>query len=261
MPAKVTPPKAAPSLLDQFLAALRKQESGGNYTIVNSIGAMGAYQIMPDNLPSWSKSTFGHSISRSEFLSHPEEQDAIARHINAPRIKKYGPAGAAALWYSGQPDPTKTYGHPPVYKYVESVLALMGKSGAVTGGKNVTPADDVSGSAVHTAGLQQAGYEAVINITPYGIPLNPFKLPGWLGGQLDGGTGDGGIVGKLSSGMWDAFAPIFLAAIGVAVGGGIVLLGLYVTTKPAIDRSVDKATDAVQQVTQVAATAAPLAAV
>jgi hypothetical protein len=253
MPQKVTQPSQQPTELDEFLAALRKQESGGNYKIVNSIGAMGAYQIMPKNLPSWSQQTFGHSISRSEFLSHPDEQDAIARHINAPRVKKYGAAGAAALWYSGQPDPTKTYGHPPVYKYVQSVLALMGKSGAVTGGKggsSATPADDVSGSAVHTAGLQQAGYDAQIKLSDFGIPINPFKLPGWLDGALTGGVeaygGEagkalGGAVGGLAGGMWDAVGPLILSGIGVAAGAGIVLLGLYVTARPAIQKTTEQA--------------------
>jgi hypothetical protein len=223
--------------LDQFLAALRKQESGGNYSVVNSIGAMGAYQVMPANLPNWSKETFGHSISRTEFLSHPDEQDAIARHINAPRFQRYGAAGAAALWYSGQPDPTKTYGDPPVYQYVKDVLALIGGAGTVTGGKDVTPADDVSGSTVKAAGLQQAGYDAVVNITPFGLPLNPFKIPGWLAGQLDGATKDA--TGALTGAMWDAIAPMVMAGLGVAAGAGIVLLGLYVTTKPAIDQERD----------------------
>jgi hypothetical protein len=241
--------------VDQFLAALRQQESGGNYKIVNSIGAMGAYQVMPSNLPNWSKATFGHTISREEFLSHPEEQDAIARHINTPRLKKYGPAGAAAFWYSGQPDPTKTYGNPPVYKYVQSVLALIGKSGTVTGGKNVTPADDVSGSTVTTAGLQQAGYDAVIDLTPWGMPLNPFKIPGWVGGNLSkipGELGDsaGGALGAAGGAMWDTIGPLVLGALGVSAGIGVVLIGLYVTAKPAVDEKK-------QEVLQVAS-AAPI---
>lgn len=253
------PPKKVPSkdeqLLDQFLGALRQQESGGNYKVVNSIGALGAYQILRSNLPGWSKMTFGHSISEAEFLSHPEEQDAIARHMNAPRLKKYGPAGTAALWYSGQPDPTKRYGHPPVYKYVASVLALMGKAGNVTGGKDVNPADDTSGSTITTAGLQQAGYEAVIDLTPWGIPLNPFKMPGWLAGKL--GEAGGDAAGGLTQGMWDSLGPVILAALGVAAGGGAILLGLYVTAKP----TVDKASEQVAQAATVAAPeAAPLAA-
>jgi hypothetical protein len=243
--------EALMATLDEFMAAIREQESGGNYKVVNSIGAMGAYHIMPGNLPNWSKRTFGHSISEKEFLSHPDEQDAIARHIMAPNFKKYGPAGTAAIWYSGQPDPTKTYGDPPVYKYVQSVLSHLGSAGSVTGGKNVTPADDVSGSSVQTAGLQSVGYDAVIDLTPFGIPLNPFKLPGYLGGKLRdlGELTDGGVGGAIGGAMWDAVGPIVLAGLAVAIGGGAVLVGLYVTAKPAIDQTKD-------QVAQVATLAA-----
>jgi hypothetical protein len=232
--------------LDQFMAAIRQQESGGNYKVVNSIGALGAYQIMTANLPSWSKKALGHSISVSEFLSHPDEQDEIARKIMAPNFAKYGPAGTAAIWYSGQPDATKTYGNPPVYKYVASVLALIGKSGSVTGGKGgstTTQTDDVSGSTVKAAGLQQAGYDAVVDLTPYGIPLNPFKLPGWMGGELSQGLGDSasGALGAAGGAMWDALGPIVLAALGVATGAALVVIGMYVTAKPAVDEKKQEA--------------------
>lgn len=240
---------------DEFLAAEREQESGGDYKVVNSIGAAGAYQIMGYHIADWSKAALGHSISEAEFLSHPAEQDAIARYEFAPVYKKYGPAGAAAWWYSGQTDPTKTYGNPPVYEYVREVLARIGKAGTVTGGKSgggsTSQTDDTSGSTVTTAGLQQAGYDAVINLTPFGIPLNPFKLPGWLAGKL--GDAAGGVGGAVGGAMWDALGPIILAGLGIAAGAGIVLIGLYVTAKPTIDEKA-------QQVTQVAAQAAPLAA-
>jgi hypothetical protein len=225
--------------LDEFMAAERAQESGGNYGVVNSVGALGAYQIMRANLPSWSQRTFGHSISEQEFLSHPAEQDAIARHIMAPGFQKYGPAGEAAIWYSGQPDPTKTYGNPPVYKYVQEVLARIGHAGTVTGGKNVTPADDVSGSTAMPAGLQQAGYEAVINLTPYGIPLNPLKLPGWMAGKL--GEAAGGAAGAAGSAMWDAAGPVLLTGLAVATGAAGILLGLYVTARPTVQAAAEAA--------------------
>ena len=37
-----------------FLAAIRSQESGGNYQAVQgSTGALGAYQVLPSNLNAW----------------------------------------------------------------------------------------------------------------------------------------------------------------------------------------------------------------
>jgi hypothetical protein len=270
MPAK---PGAAESAFDQFLAAERAQESGGNYGVVNAIGAAGAYQIMGYHIPDWSRAALGHSISEHEFLTHPAEQDAIARFEFKPIYDKYGPRGAAAWWYSGSAKLANDYrpqkNGPSIGAYVDQVLGRIGKAGSVTGGttggSSATPADDVSGSAVHTAGLQQAGYDAQIKLDSFGIPLNPFKLPGWLDGALSGGVeaygGEagkalGGAVGGLAGGMWDAVGPLILSGIGVAAGAGIVLLGLYVTAKPAIT----KTTEAVQQTAQTAATVAPLAA-
>jgi hypothetical protein len=236
--------------LDQFLAAIRQQESGGNYKVVNSIGALGAYQVMTSNLPSWSQAALGHSVSVSEFLGHPEEQDAVARYELGPVFNTHGAAGAAAWWYSGQTDPTKTYGNPPVYKYVQEVLARIGSAGSVTGGStNATPADDISGATVQQAGLQQAGYQAALNLTPWGIPLNPFKLPGWLAGKLGGAAESGG--SALVGGLVDSVGPVLLAGLGVATGAALLVLGVYVTVKP----TVDKAQDKVEQALPLAAAA------
>jgi hypothetical protein len=230
--------------LDQFLAAERDQESGGNYGAVNSSsGALGAYQVMPDNVPEWTTRALGHSVSTSEFLSSPADQDAVAQTILGGYYDKYGPAGAAAMWYSGQPDPTKGYGDPPVWQYVKDVISKMGSTpddgGSSSGGGTTSPADDTSGSTVHTAGLQQAGYDAVIDLTPWGIPLNPFKLPGWIGGKLSGAAGSA--EQSIVNGLIDSLGPIALAVLGCGLGAGLILIGAYATTKPAIDSATEKA--------------------
>jgi hypothetical protein len=127
---------------------------------------------------------------------------------------------------------------------------LHGSSTAPLPTLPTTPADSTLGSSVTTAGLQQVGYDAVIDLTPWGIPLNPFKLPGYLGGKLgDLAGGVDGLAGAAGGAMWDAVGPIILAGLGVAAGAGIVLLGVYVTTKPAIDQTRHEA----QQVATVAA--------
>lgn len=225
--------------LDEFLAAERQQESGGNYQDVNSSsGALGAYQVMPANVASWTERALGHSDTPQEFLHSDPDQDAVARTVLGGYFAKYGAAGAAAEWYSGQPDPTKTYGNPPVYEYVREVLARIGKAGSVSGGSSTaTPADDTSGSTTTTAGLQQAGYNAVINLTPWGIPLNPFKLPGWLSGKLGDAAGSAG--SQLGKGLWDSLGPVLLATLGVGTGAVLLVAGLYLTVKPAIDKSAE----------------------
>lgn len=142
--------------LAKFLWAEREQESGGNYKSVNSSsGALGAYQIMPSNLSGWEKQAGVKSENSTEFLNDPSEQDAVASKILGGYYSKYGDAGAASMWYSGQPDPTKTYGNPPVYKYVADVLALEKQApssglpgttaGTVAGGTpNAVPASTAS---------------------------------------------------------------------------------------------------------------------
>jgi hypothetical protein len=129
---------------------------------------------------------------------------------------------------------------------------LNGSSTSALPDFGTSQVDNVSGSSVQAAGLQQAGYDAVIDLTPYGIPLNPFKLPGWLGGKLGGSLCDsaGGALGAAGGAMWDAIGPVVLAGLGVAMGAAVVVMGLYVTAKPAVDEKK-------QEVLQVAS-AAPI---
>lgn len=131
-----------------FLWAIKQQESGGDYSVVNSSsGAIGAYQVMPSNVASWTKQALGYSLTPAQFRSNPAAQDAVANTILGGYYDKYGARGAAAMWYSGQPDASKTYGNPPVYKYVSDILAKMSSSSPVTGTSpsEAVPAD-LSGS-------------------------------------------------------------------------------------------------------------------
>lgn len=57
-----------------------QQESSGNYKAVSSAGALGAYQIMPSNIPSWSTEALGHPITGAQFLADPDAQDEIAQY-------------------------------------------------------------------------------------------------------------------------------------------------------------------------------------
>jgi hypothetical protein len=114
---------------------------------------------------------------------------------------------------------------------------LSGSSTAPLPSLPTTPADNVTGSSVQAAGAQQAGYDAVVDLTPWGMPINPFKWPGWIGGKL--GDLAGGAENAVGGAMWDAIAPIVMASLGVAAGAGLVLLGVYVTTKPTVDQTRD----------------------
>jgi hypothetical protein len=109
-----------------FIWAEGQQESGGNYSAENAdSGALGRWQVMPSNLATWLPESGYKDMSPGAFLANHKAQDAVAWTILGGYYDTYGPRGAAAEWYSGQPDPNKTYGDPPVYQYVDDVIALM----------------------------------------------------------------------------------------------------------------------------------------
>jgi hypothetical protein len=143
----------------RFIWAERQQESGGNYQATNPSGAMGAYQILSSNLSSWEREAGLPQESGTVFLNDRNEQDALAIYKLGGYFQKYGDAGAAAMWYSGQPDPTKSYGNPPVSTYVHDVLALenqapstglpggVGVAGGTSSGTGTTAAQPASVSS------------------------------------------------------------------------------------------------------------------
>jgi hypothetical protein len=125
-----------------FLDAERTQESGGNYLIVNAnSGALGAWQVMPYNLPGWLRASGLPQMSAYAYLHDPAAQNRLASVILGGAYDKWGPRGAAAWWYCGKPTPDATYGNPPVYIYVRDVLALMAKGHfpVATGSAGVGP--------------------------------------------------------------------------------------------------------------------------
>lgn len=127
---------------NQFLWAEGQQESSGNYHAENpSSGALGRWQVMPDNLPGWGRECGLPVVSPDYYLSHPAYQDKLVYCILGGYYDKYGPRGAASMWYSGQPNWRATYGDPPVFRYVDDVIALMGGapvSGTGSGGLGQT---------------------------------------------------------------------------------------------------------------------------
>jgi hypothetical protein len=135
---------------EQFFSAISEQESGGRYSAVGPSvqgghHAYGKYQVMDYNIPSWTKKYYGKSLTPQQYLNNPKAQEAVARGVLQGYFNKYGAKGAAAMWYSGQSNPNKTYGNPPVYQYVNSVISKAGKypsggsSSNFSTGSKVTP--------------------------------------------------------------------------------------------------------------------------
>lgn len=124
---------------EAFLWSLTQQESGGNYSAVgvwvNGDRAYGRYQVMGANVGNWTAKYYGRRLTPQQYLNNRAAQDAVVRGVLGGYYRQYGARGAAAMWYSGQSNPNKTYGNPPVYQYVNSVIARAGSySGQSTGG-------------------------------------------------------------------------------------------------------------------------------
>lgn len=128
---------------EAFRWALTEQESGGRYGAVGAWvsgdRAYGRYQVMGANVGNWTAKYYGKRLTPQQYLANHEAQDAVVNGVLGGYFKKYGPKGAAAMWYSGQSDPSKTYGNPPVYKYVDSVISRAGTySGQSSGGSSAS---------------------------------------------------------------------------------------------------------------------------
>lgn len=119
---------------EQFFKSIIQQESGGNYGALGiwlnmDYGrdrAYGKYQVMGNNIPSWSQRYLGRRLTPQQYLNDPAAQDQIARGRLKEYYDKYGPRGAAAAWYSGDPDKhmntASQRGGPSIKDYVDSVI-------------------------------------------------------------------------------------------------------------------------------------------
>lgn len=95
----------------QYAAAIRSIESAGSggYSALgpvlkNGNQALGAYQVMKSNLPSWSQDALGKTLSPSQFLADSGAQDAIFAKQFGKYLSKYGnPQDAASAWFTGRP--------------------------------------------------------------------------------------------------------------------------------------------------------------
>lgn len=119
--------------IEQLLYGIRSTESGGlkePYKVVNSIGATGAYQVMRQYIAEWTKEALGRSYTQAEFIADPAAQDKTAAFRLGRDMKKYDSwESAAAVWFSGQPNPNSSAsdGGSTVRQYVNDVGAAMAK--------------------------------------------------------------------------------------------------------------------------------------
>jgi len=123
-------PGTGKNTFDNFLNAIVGQESGGNYGVVGvpvrGDRAYGKYQVMGNNIPSWTRMATGKSYTPQQYLNSPALQDAVAKHFLSGYYNKYGPQGAAVAWYAGEGT---------AQRYVKNP---SGFSGGQTGGPSIS---------------------------------------------------------------------------------------------------------------------------
>ena len=222
------------------------------YTTVNKIGATGAYQVMPDNIGPWTKEALGHAMTQAEFIASPAAQDATARYMLGKSYKKYGPEGAAAVWFSGQPNPDSkaSDGGNTVREYVNKVMKWATGSKGTAAPASATSAMPTLGRGIYTA--QQAGYQADTRTNAFGAPVNPYKLPGWIasqnaaaGGGASGGVAQAGFGSDLLGGSdavpWDGVSTVVLSTLFLIGGVGLVVVGLFSAFSPTIKAAAQTA--------------------
>jgi hypothetical protein len=94
--------------------AIINQESNANFVAVNpDSGALGYAQIMPENLPLWSREALGYEVTPDQFLANPDLQKQIIEHritlywqqalMDSKGDREKAILMVASRWYSGDP--------------------------------------------------------------------------------------------------------------------------------------------------------------
>jgi hypothetical protein len=182
--------------LDQLLYGVRQVESGGNYSVVNGIGAVGAYQVMKANIPSWTKRALGYSMTWQQFRDSRSAQDTVARVILGGYYKKYGASGAASMWFSGQPNPNSSAsdGGNTVRQYVNKVLGA-------SGGGTVAGSSSYSGTTAVTPKLDRDELASQYGLSAALINSNK-ELKSLFGKAVSGGWSAAKFGAQLKNSKW-----------------------------------------------------------
>lgn len=125
-------------------------------------------------------------------------------------------------------------------KHVDRVIRLpqMGAGGVVQAGIE-TGSGASAGPRIVTA--QQAGYAAAARVGSYGIPVNPFKMPGFIAAgsaaaaEAPGGVVQAGLIDDLGGSVslpWDGISTLILSAVFVLGGVVLVVVGAHVAVRP-----------------------------
>jgi len=124
--------------LNAFKKGMAGVESSNNYKAEGPIikdgfykgqQALGKYQVMPGNLPTWLKQAGLPNMTPQEFLNSPDAQEKVFENQSLTNYAKYGNwDDVASVWFSGKPlsKNTSSDGYNTVPEYVAKVRANMG---------------------------------------------------------------------------------------------------------------------------------------
>jgi len=96
------------SSVDDIMGRISSVESGGRYDALGpevktgmyaGERALGKYQIMPGNLPSWSKEALGREVTSEEFLADPELLKRLTYSFTSVPVTSLAPCA----WATGRP--------------------------------------------------------------------------------------------------------------------------------------------------------------
>lgn len=206
--------------MSSFASAIKSIESAGSggYSALGPITASGdraygAYQVMGANIPSWTKSALGYSMSPDEYLKSSSAQDAVFSKIFGGYVDKYGASGAAQAWFGGPGSVGKG-----------GVTDMLGTSGTEYVNKFNSALGDVT---LTTGSTSRSLTSFASNIGSAGSGLNQLgsglgKFGQTLSSALAGGnTGLGSLLGSFTTagiGIFNSSSQ-FQNAVMSGIGG------------------------------------------
>lgn len=201
--------------MSQYASAIKLIESAGSggYSALGPITAngdraYGAYQVMGANIPSWTKSALGFSMSPQDYLKSSSAQDAVFNKIFGGYVDKFGASGAAQAWFGGPGSVGRGGGVADMLgttgtDYVNKFNSALGKVTTTAGTTSNSLTGFTSNVGVAGDGLNQLGS----GFNNFGQQLSNFSAGGggFNVGSLFPGLGgfqSQQLAGAVSSGSW-----------------------------------------------------------
>ena len=243
--------------LARAATAIKAIESSGNYGALGPVTksgdrAYGAYQVMGNNVPSWTRQTLGYSMTPQEFLVDKKAQDAVFLRIFGGYMDKFNGsvAEATSMWHRGLPLAQSQGARDQLgtrtVDYARRVESIVLRGGTLPG---ISVDSRAVGDAVQEGAKtgSQAGVESGLPIAFRNVTGGGAATAGGASGVAQGGTaadasmrnvlgGIGGVLGIAGAyGVGAQSQSPVMAALGGGLSGlvGGMQLGSMIGMGPA----------------------------